>query len=1088
MNDVVGELPALTRADVNGILDAYMKEVGIIRPVQTNNFDSFLLFELPAIIQTHSHVSVESDESSLFGVQNTRYDIAFTNANVKFPTTIRDNQQVAELLPSEARLRNCSYLGDVTVDIHVRTVVDGQTVSESVTPNAVIARLPIMVGTCRCNWRKRYKTELSAGKECSYDTGGYFIIKGKERVIIGQERICQNFNFFQKTKNAKYPYICEVRNSIMKSQRPNILQIRYEKSGDHIMLNQQFFFNDIDACYILVCCGLTYDDIIATKAPVLLRLFAKMKTITHDNAVAMLQSVMLSSETSPSTMLSTYFFSNLVGATLHTRCVLLLFLCQHLHDVAIGKCKEDDRDSWIHKRNDMAGDLFRDLFRILFKNYMKQFKVAFKKNTNIESILFKLTSITSGFKVCMNTGNWGVQNSVYKKIGVSQVLNRLTHSSMISHLRRVTSSAGKDGKLTKLRQVHPSQWGIICPSETPEGSACGIVKNFALLTRMSSDVDPVTVLAFLATCDEYQPIESFTFAQFASSTFVFVNGSLHGYTTQPVELEQTLKVARRRDICPAEMSVAYCETNGKIAIYTECGRCMRPLFDLHELAKYTLDEIRAMSWTDLLGRHVILYMDKSEESTCVVDYDITSLRAINARYCDLDASMILGVAGSCIPFADHNQAPRNCYQAAMGKQAIGMFCSNPDSRFDSSAHVLMYPQPPIVQTVGSQMIQLDKLPAGQNVVVAIVCYSGFNQEDSVIMNQSSIDRGLFRSYCYKTLMCEEKKTSSNLIELFGLPSESIRQPNKNYNLLDDDGFVKVGAKIVAGDVLAGKVLYKGDDTKVDMSLVTKSNEEGVVDKVLIVTNEEGLKCAKIKVRQLRVPEMGDKVASRAAQKGTIGITLAAHDMPFTSSGITPDIVINPHCMPSRMTIGQLMECISGKIGALNGTLMDATPFRDTTIESLTSELSKHGFNRHGNEVLYNGFTGEQIKTEVFIGPTYYQRLKHMVADKIHARSHGNIQLLTRQPLEGRSRDGGLRFGEMERDCMIAHGSSFFLKDRLFDQSDVNTSNVCDKCGSLGVDLCQMCNSSSFSTVNMPYATNILTQELQAIGIDVRFKT
>jgi DNA-directed RNA polymerase II subunit RPB2 len=189
-----------------------------------------------------------------------------------------------------------------------------------------------------------------------------------------------------------------------------------------------------------------------------------------------------------------------------------------------------------------------------------------------------------------------------------------------------------------------------------------------------------------------------------------------------------------------------------------------------------------------------------------------------------------------------------------------------------------------------------------------------------------------------------------------------------------------------------------------------------------------------------------------------------------------------------MTIGQLMECISGKIGALNGTIMDSTPFRDVTIEQLTKELSKHGFNRFGNERLYNGFTGEQIKTDVFIGPTYYQRLKHMVSDKIHARSHGNIQLLTRQPLEGRSRDGGLRFGEMERDCMIAHGSSYFLKDRLFDQSDVNTSNVCDGCGSLGLDLCQMCNSTSFSTVNLPYATNILTQELQAIGIDVRFQT
>tara|TARA_B110000483_G_C18182310_1_gene537543 strand:- start:79 stop:2592 length:2514 start_codon:yes stop_codon:yes gene_type:complete len=832
--------------------------------------------------------------------------------------------------------------------------------------------------------------------------------------------------------------------------------------------------------------GLKHEDI--EKIPCFMnsKIFSKMADLTYDESLEQLKAALIC-EYNPNKPIEDDIFLGVNHKKKIEQKVFLLSICEQLIKVATGVCTDDDRDHWANKRVDMAGDLFRDLFRILFKNYMKQFKLAFNKNRNINSVLVKLNSITSGFKVCMNTGNWGTSNSAYKKIGVSQILNRLTHASMISHLRRITATVGKEGKLTKLRQIHQSQWGIVCPSETPEGQSCGVVKNFSLLTRMTISKTDVVLKHFISQVPHFHDMEHLDFDRYTEATLVLLNGSLLGFTYEPYELRSCIIDARGDGIIDQDISCSYCQTRQKITLMTDGSRCSRPLFNLKKLRQLDKKTFMNSSWKELVYIGAIDYIDKQEESYLLTDYDVCHLKNTGATHADIDPAMILGVAASCIPFANHNQAPRNCYQAAMGKQAIGLYCTNYRNRFDTIAHVALYPQPPNVFTGGSKMIKTDKLPAGQNVVVAIACYGGFNQEDSVIMNQSSIDRGLFMSLSYKTLVCEEKKTSSNLIELFGIPPLSIRQNNKNYHLLDDRGFIKPETQVVSGDVLVGKMLYKGDDTQTDCSLFIKNGEEGIVESILIVNNEDGLKCAKIKIRSLRIPEAGDKVASRAAQKGTIGLTLPSVDMPFTNSGIVPDIIINPHCMPSRMTIGQLMECLSAKYACFTKKQQDSTPFRPSSVEEMGKVLSDHGFQSHGNEKMMNGYTGESFETSIFIGPTYYQRLKHMISDKIHARSHGNIQLLTRQPLEGRSRDGGLRFGEMERDSQIAHGCSYFLKDRLFDQSDVHVSSICESCGIIGKDLCANCNSTTFSKANLPYATNILIQELQSTGMDVRLK-
>lgn len=397
--------------------------------------------------------------------------------------------------------------------------------------------------------------------------------------------------------------------------------------------------------------------------------------------------------------------------------------------------------------------------------------------------------------------------------------------------------------------------------------------------------------------------------------------------------------------------------------------------------------------------------------------------------------------------------------SAMGKQAMGVTLTNFNTRMDTMANILYYPQKPLATTRSMTYLKYRELPAGQNAIVAIACYSGYNQEDSVIMNQSSIDRGLFRSLFYRTYMDQEKRVGMSTIESFEKPMrrDTMRMKQGTYDKLDNDGIVAPGTRISGNDIIIGKTAPMPPDaeelgqrttlhTKRDVSTPLRSTESGMVDQVLLSTNVEGLKFAKVRTRTTKVPQIGDKFASRHGQKGTIGVTYRQEDMPFTADGLTPDLIINPHAIPSRMTIAHLIECLLSKVGALTGQEGDATPFTDVTITKISDLLKREGYQQRGFEVMYNGHTGKKLMAQVFLGPTYYQRLRHMVDDKIHARARGPVQILTRQPVEGRARDGGLRFGEMERDCMISHGASAFLKERLMDVSDAFRVHICEICG------------------------------------------
>ena len=678
----------------------------------------------------------------------------------------------------------------------------------------------------------------------------------------------------------------------------------------------------------------------------------------------------------------------------------------------------------------------------------------------------KQNTITNGLKYSLATGNWGDQKkSMQTKAGVSQVLNRYTYASTLSHLRRCNTPLGREGKIAKPRQLHNTHWGMVCPAETPEGQACGLVKNLALMATISVGSYSAPVIEFL---EEWglESLEENAHSQ-TPLTKVFVNGVWMGVHRDPAGLVKTIRKLRRRDDISPEVSVVRDIREKELRLYTDAGRVCRPLFIVengelvlrHEhirwlQQKHKDGEEAPYTWDSLVKGGVIEYLDAEEEETvmiCMTPDDLVESRlarqGINTRpendfnpsarikampeahawtHCEIHPSMILGICASIIPFPDHNQSPRNTYQSAMGKQAMGIYLTNFVVRSDTMANILYYPQKPLATTRSMAYLKFRELPAGQNAIVAILCYSGYNQEDSVIMNQSSIDRGLFRSIYYRTYMDTEKKSGVQQLEEFEKPTRetTLRMKHGNYSKLDDDGLVAPGTRVFGEDIIIGKTAPIPPDseelgqrtrshTRRDVSTPLKSTENGIVDQVLLTTNADGQKFVKIRVRSTRVPQIGDKFASRHGQKGTIGITYCQEDMPFTAEGITPDIIINPHAIPSRMTIGHLVECLLSKLATIVGNEGDATPFTDLTVDSVSDWLHKRGYHSRGLEVMYHGHTGRKLQAQVYLGPTYYQRLKHMVDDKIHSRARGPVQILTRQPVEGRSRDGGLRFGEME---------------------------------------------------------------------------
>jgi DNA-directed RNA polymerase subunit B' len=590
-------------------------------------------------------------------------------------------------------------------------------------------------------------------------------------------------------------------------------------------------------------------------------------------------------------------------------------------------------------------------------------------------------------------------------------------------------------------------------------------------------------------------------------TVIFLNGRVVGNHADGASLANRLRERRRTNELSSQVNIYYTRKLNELHILTDKGRVRRPYIVIEGGKSRLTSEINSriknneLNWNHLVKMGIIEYLDAQEEENSLVaikESDITP----DHTHLEVDASNLFGVVAGVLPYPEHNSAPRITMACAMAKQSLGVYVTNFNSRYDTRAYVMYYPQQPMVITSIYKALNLKEKAAGQNCIVALTSYHGYNMADAIVVNRSSIDRGLHRVAMFKTYETEERMYPGGQKDKIELPTPEVVgfRGEEAYRHLGEDGIVMPESEVNGKEVLVGKtspprfleeisVFGTVEEKKRESSLSLKSGEKGKVDSVLITEGPSGNRLVKVRMRVVKTPEIGDKLASRHGQKGVIGLLAPQEDMPFTASGITPDLIVNPHAIPSRMTAGHLLETLGGKAGSIGGLLMDGSAFSGNTEDQFQEILKKNGFDEHGEEFLYDGLTGKMIKAKIFIGCVYYQRLHHLVSNKIHVRSRGPVQLLTHQPTEGRAREGGLRFGEMERDCLIGYGASMLIKERLLEESDKTVQLICTECGSIAThdyarnrDMCPICQSENVEPVEISYAFKLLLDEIKSLYI------
>jgi DNA-directed RNA polymerase II subunit RPB2 len=1124
---------------------------------QIESFDEFINNQIPQTIEMFNPTCVRPEHC--YNAELKKYSleakIKFVNFQLQRPQIIENNGATKIMHPQEARVRGFTYAGNTTVDIHIQYIVrTGEKLEDVQYFNHVlkqihIGKMPIMLRSSACILSQHTHLNTHETDECNYDPGGYFIVNGSEKTVLGQERARENkIYIFQPVNNTnKYIYQAEIKTSpdhkrispkqismiiLYNSHNEHVIQVNIPRIKKPIPLFIVFralgILSDMEICKIILInfekntnmLELLKGSIYESNA-----CFTQEEAVQYISAHAMYTPINM--DTHHGNIKKREFTLEILKSDLFSHCktveqqiYLLGYMTKKLLLCTTGVIKCDDRDSYLNKRIDLTGTLLNNLFRNYFNKLVKDMTKqiiremkngSWKSTDNYTQILnhtniyksVKSNTIENGIKRALSTGDFGI-NKINVKVGVAQVLNRLTYPSILSHLRRINTPIEKSGKMVPPRRLAPSSWGYLCPVETPEGPTVGVVKSLSIMTHVTIFSDSTALYEIIGS--KIRPLSEVN----DQSTKVFINGCWVGITHDPYPLYLDLKEKKYASIINIYTSIVFDYNNNEIRVCNDAGRLVRPMLKVRNNKLFPIPD--EYTWEKLIvntdTESVIEYIDPDEQNMSMI---ALSPSKIDPRYkythCELHASTIFGILASCSPFSDRNQAPRNTYQCAMAKQAMGVYSTKYHNRLDKNAYVLTYPHKALVKTRITDILKMNDLPSGTTVIVAILSTTGYNQEDSLIFNKGSIDRGLFKTTVFHTEKDEDKKMyGDNEIRCIPDPSNTTGMKFANYGKINSEGLMPENTRIDPMDIIMGKkcpIPVKG--TKNDPNVVFKykdlskfcREENCYMDKNYRGLNGDGYECWKGRIRSVRDPQIGDKFSSRHGQKGTIGNIMPEEDIPFTENGMRPDIIINPHCITSRMTIGQLLETILGKILVELGMFGDGTSFTEEfTSQKLADWLLKLNFESHGNEILYDGLTGKQLSSDVFIGPIFYQRLKHMVVDKQHSRSIGPMVNLTRQPAEGRARDGGLRFGEMERDCMISHGASKFTKERTYDVSDKYKVHVCKMCGliavyneKLHIHLCKTCNNrTDFVEVKIPYACKLLFQELNTMNIAPRIYT
>ena len=1156
--------------DCWSVIESYFEDKHLRQLVkhQIESYNDFITNQIKKTVQMFNSLTIRSTQDYIKEFKTYRLEVIidFDNLCIYRPEIHENNGATKLMFPNDARLRNFTYTSNFTLDLNIQYVIrtgdslEHEEIKHVKLSKIQFGKIPIMLKSCICILNQYNHIHPQKIQECSMDPGGYFIINGSEKTCLGQEKPADNKIFKYKQKPGhKWLWTAEMRSvpdwkCISPKQIYMMISSKLTSSGNEIVVQLPRLKRPIPLFILFRALGLTSDKEICNiiclditqpeNADIVQYLKASISQgcefMDYEESIKYVTSSVIytpiNMENEEGQRKKREFALDVLANDLFPNCkikiektYLLGYMTNQLIKCALGLIPCDDRDAYQNKRIELTGTLLNNLFRNYFNKVVKdiQKQVIREINngswkstedytniitlTNIYKIV-KSSTIENGLKRALSTGDFGIKHLNSNKVGVAQVLNRLTYISTLSHLRRINTPIDKSGKLVEPRKLHGTSWGFLCPAETPEGQSVGVVKNLSYLTIISgySDSSPIydyilPHIRLLDTGNLYNKVK------------VFVNGRWIGVSENPIELYHDLKNKKYKGIISIYTSIIFNYKQKEIMITNESGRLLRPLFKVKNNKLLITDQIiqaikqKILNWDDLLinlkiDESVIEYIDPEEQLFAMISTRPQKIdRNYNYTLCEIHPSIIFGVLASCIPFPEHNQSPRNTYQCAMGKQAIGIYVSNFQDRMDKTAYVLSYGMRPLVETRIMNMLQLNKLPSGNQVIVAIMTHGGYNQEDSILFNKASCDRGLFNAFIYHTEKDEDKKTNGE---------EEIRiKPNKlttknmkfaNYDKINKHGVMDENTLIEDKDVVIAKVSVirdnKNDNTKLikyeDHSRSYRTDEECYVDKNCLDRNGDGYNSCKVRIRALRKPNIGDKFSSRHGQKGTIGNIIDEEDMPFTKDGLRPDLIINPHAIPSRMTIAQLKETTLGILLLELGLFGDGTSFGELDMDVIFKKLQEHNYESKGNQVLYDGKTGEQIETSIFIGPVYYQRLKHMVNDKQHSRCIGPMVNLTRQPAEGRSRDGGLRFGEMERDCMISHGASKFTKERIYDVSDKYSVHVCKHCGLIAIyndkehiHNCNVCdNKTEFSYVEIPFSCKLLFQELISMNVVPRIMT